>query len=92
MPVYAYVVLAVGWLAWMLPFLLMKRNKAKAQQIDRRALGHFSGVHCVLHRMAAHLLGDIGTNLAIRAFDNPFHPGKCPYLDRGPHSGTTVAA
>jgi protein-S-isoprenylcysteine O-methyltransferase Ste14 len=34
---YAYVLLAVGWLAWMLPFLLMKRNKAKAQQIDRRA-------------------------------------------------------
>jgi protein-S-isoprenylcysteine O-methyltransferase Ste14 len=37
MPIYAYVVLAVGWLAWMMPFLLMKRNKAKAQQIDRRA-------------------------------------------------------
>jgi protein-S-isoprenylcysteine O-methyltransferase Ste14 len=37
MPVYAYVVLAVGWLAWVMPFLLMKRNKAKAQQIDRRA-------------------------------------------------------
>jgi protein-S-isoprenylcysteine O-methyltransferase Ste14 len=37
MPIYAYVVLVVGWLTWMMPFLLMKRNKAKAQQIDRRA-------------------------------------------------------
>jgi protein-S-isoprenylcysteine O-methyltransferase Ste14 len=44
MPIYAHVVLAVGWLAWMTPFLLMKRNKAKAQQIDRRARwGIFTG-------------------------------------------------
>jgi len=37
MPAYAYAVLVVGWLAWMMPFLLMKRNKAKAEKIDRRA-------------------------------------------------------
>ena len=37
MPAYAYVVLVVGWLAWCLPFLLMKRNKAKAEKIDKRA-------------------------------------------------------
>lgn len=37
MPTYAYYVLAIGWVAWMLPFFLMKRNKEKAQQLDRRA-------------------------------------------------------
>src|SRR5580704_5137512 len=57
-----------------------------------RALGHSSGAHCVLHSVAAQLVGDIGTNLAIRALDSPFHPGKRPYVDRGPHAGTTMAA
>jgi len=37
MPAYAFVILIAGWLAWMMPFLLMKRNKEKAQQVDRRA-------------------------------------------------------
>ena len=26
-----------GWILWVLPFFLMKRNKGKAQQMDRRA-------------------------------------------------------
>lgn len=32
-------ILAIGWLAWMVPFILirMKRNKSTPQQIDRRA-------------------------------------------------------
>lgn len=37
MPAYAYGVLAFGCLIWMLPFLLLKRNKEKAQHVDRRA-------------------------------------------------------
>jgi protein-S-isoprenylcysteine O-methyltransferase Ste14 len=37
LPAYSYIVLIVGWLAWMMPFLLMKRNKAKAEKIDKRA-------------------------------------------------------
>jgi protein-S-isoprenylcysteine O-methyltransferase Ste14 len=36
-PVYAYIVLIIGWLIWVMPFLLMKRNKAKAEKIDKRA-------------------------------------------------------
>jgi len=37
MPVYHYVILAAGWLAWMTPFFLIKRRGAKAQRLDRRA-------------------------------------------------------
>jgi protein-S-isoprenylcysteine O-methyltransferase Ste14 len=36
MPLYAYVIVVAGWLVWGAPFLL-KRNKEKAQQLDRRA-------------------------------------------------------
>src|SRR5262249_5485242 len=37
MPAYAYVVLAAGWLIWMMPFLLIRRNTAPAAKLDRRA-------------------------------------------------------
>jgi protein-S-isoprenylcysteine O-methyltransferase Ste14 len=37
MPVYAYFVLAAGWLIWFLPFLLVKRNKQAPAKVDRRA-------------------------------------------------------
>jgi protein-S-isoprenylcysteine O-methyltransferase Ste14 len=37
MPTYAYVILAVGWLVWLLPFFLIKRTGAKAATVDRRA-------------------------------------------------------
>jgi protein-S-isoprenylcysteine O-methyltransferase Ste14 len=37
MPAYNYVILAAGWLAWMMPFFLIKRTGAKAQRLDRRA-------------------------------------------------------
>jgi protein-S-isoprenylcysteine O-methyltransferase Ste14 len=36
-PAYAYAVLAVGWLAWVAPFLLAKRNPEAPAQLDRRA-------------------------------------------------------
>jgi protein-S-isoprenylcysteine O-methyltransferase Ste14 len=37
MPVYAYWVLAIGWLAWMMPFVSAWRKKQQAAQVDRRA-------------------------------------------------------
>ena len=37
MPAYAYAILAAGWLTWMTPFLLAKRNTQPAKEVDRRA-------------------------------------------------------
>ncbi len=37
MPVYAYVILAAGWLIWVTPFFLIKRSGARAEKLDRRA-------------------------------------------------------
>jgi protein-S-isoprenylcysteine O-methyltransferase Ste14 len=37
MPAHAYGVLAVGWLAWMTPFFLIKRGGGRAEKVDRRA-------------------------------------------------------
>jgi protein-S-isoprenylcysteine O-methyltransferase Ste14 len=37
-PVYAYVIIAAGWIIWMAPFLLIKRqNTGTAAALDRRA-------------------------------------------------------
>jgi protein-S-isoprenylcysteine O-methyltransferase Ste14 len=37
MPGFAYGILALGWVFWMLPFLLARKNEQPAQQLDRRA-------------------------------------------------------
>jgi protein-S-isoprenylcysteine O-methyltransferase Ste14 len=37
MPLYAYIVLLVGWLLWVTPFFLIKRGGARANTLDRRA-------------------------------------------------------
>jgi protein-S-isoprenylcysteine O-methyltransferase Ste14 len=37
MPAYAYAILAVGWLVWVLPFFLVNRQKQPAKQLDKRA-------------------------------------------------------
>ena len=37
MQAYAYAILVAGWLFWWMPFLLIKRNRAPAQVVDRRA-------------------------------------------------------
>src|SRR5271157_2772595 len=39
MPVYAYIILAVGWLLWMTPFLLryIKRSTGRPATLDRGA-------------------------------------------------------
>jgi hypothetical protein len=37
MPGYAYAILAAGWLIWMAPFLLAKRNHERPKEVDRRA-------------------------------------------------------
>jgi protein-S-isoprenylcysteine O-methyltransferase Ste14 len=37
MPAYAYVILAAGWLSWVMPFLLLRRNTGPAAKLDRRA-------------------------------------------------------
>src|SRR5712691_11598360 len=41
MPAYAYAILAAGWLIWMTPFLLAKRNTGRntgpAKELDQRA-------------------------------------------------------
>jgi protein-S-isoprenylcysteine O-methyltransferase Ste14 len=37
MPLYAYALLAAGWLAWMARFLIVRRNRGHVQKVDRRA-------------------------------------------------------
>lgn len=37
LPLSVLLVLIFGWLAWVMPFFLIKRNKAKAEKIDKRA-------------------------------------------------------
>jgi protein-S-isoprenylcysteine O-methyltransferase Ste14 len=37
MPAYAYFILAAGWVIWLMPFLLLKRNREPAKEVDRRA-------------------------------------------------------
>ncbi len=37
MPAFAYVILTAGWLIWLTPFLLAKRNTQPARKLDRRA-------------------------------------------------------
>jgi protein-S-isoprenylcysteine O-methyltransferase Ste14 len=37
MPAYAYVLLALGWLTWVIPFFLIQRTAVEAQRLDRRA-------------------------------------------------------
>jgi protein-S-isoprenylcysteine O-methyltransferase Ste14 len=36
-PTFAYGIVAGAWVVWMLPFVLLKRNQPRAQQVDRRA-------------------------------------------------------
>src|SRR5438552_16841271 len=37
MPGYAYVIVLAGWLIWMLPFFLIRRNSEAPVTLDRRA-------------------------------------------------------
>jgi protein-S-isoprenylcysteine O-methyltransferase Ste14 len=37
MPIYAYAILAAGWLFWLTPFLRAKQSEKPAKQLDRRA-------------------------------------------------------
>jgi protein-S-isoprenylcysteine O-methyltransferase Ste14 len=37
MPASAYTLLAAGWVVWLMPFFLVKRNSAKPEKRDRRA-------------------------------------------------------
>ena len=37
MPGYAYAILSAGWLIWMMPFFLIKRNVANPEKLERRA-------------------------------------------------------
>jgi len=37
MPPYAYILLAAGWLAWVIPFFLIQRGRGPAQAVDKRA-------------------------------------------------------
>ena len=37
MPAHAYAILAAGWLIWVTPFILVKRNSGKPEKRDRRA-------------------------------------------------------
>ena len=37
MPASVYIVLAVGWLAWVTPFFLIRRSGESAERLDRRA-------------------------------------------------------
>ncbi|MBV9302208.1 MAG: isoprenylcysteine carboxylmethyltransferase family protein [Acidobacteriaceae bacterium] len=37
MPAYGYVIIAIGFVAWITPFFLMKRPGTRAEKVDRRA-------------------------------------------------------
>lgn len=37
MPVYAYAILAIGWIVWCVPFFLVKRSAQSPQKLDRNA-------------------------------------------------------
>jgi protein-S-isoprenylcysteine O-methyltransferase Ste14 len=37
MPAHVYAILAAGWLIWLAPFFLIKRNSGKPEKLDRRA-------------------------------------------------------
>jgi hypothetical protein len=37
MPLYAYAILAAGWLAWMARFFIVQRSRGHAQKVDPRA-------------------------------------------------------
>jgi protein-S-isoprenylcysteine O-methyltransferase Ste14 len=37
MPLYAYLILAVGWIVWLTPFVVAKRASGPARVLDRRA-------------------------------------------------------
>lgn len=37
MPLYAYFLLAAGWVAWLAPFVLAKRSGGPARKLDKRA-------------------------------------------------------
>ena len=37
MRTYAYIILGVGWVVWVMPFVLAKRSSQPAQKLDRRA-------------------------------------------------------
>ncbi len=37
MPPFAYGIVAAAWIVWMLPFVLLRRGRPRAQQVDRRA-------------------------------------------------------
>lgn len=37
MPAFAYAILGAGWLLWLTPFLLARRNTGPAEKLDRRA-------------------------------------------------------
>src|SRR5437879_8212523 len=37
MPSYAYAILAAGWLFWLTPFFLARRNTERPKELDRRA-------------------------------------------------------
>lgn len=37
MPLYAFVILFVGWFLWVLPFFIVQKQKQPAKQTDRRA-------------------------------------------------------
>jgi protein-S-isoprenylcysteine O-methyltransferase Ste14 len=37
MPAHDYGILAAGWLVWVMPFFLVKRNSARPEKLDRRA-------------------------------------------------------
>ncbi|MGD0296688.1 MAG: isoprenylcysteine carboxylmethyltransferase family protein [Bryobacteraceae bacterium] len=37
MPPFAYGIVALAWIVWMLPFALTRRKQARAQKVDRRA-------------------------------------------------------
>jgi len=41
--IHVYAILAIGWFAWSLPFLLAKRNAEPAKEVDRRARWADSG-------------------------------------------------
>jgi protein-S-isoprenylcysteine O-methyltransferase Ste14 len=65
-PAYAYVAQVVGWLIWITPFLLAKRNPEAPARLDKRARWGI-GLQVVAYALVARpLLGAHAARLAIR--------------------------
>ena len=92
MPIYAYAILAAGWVAWMARFLIVQRNRQHAQQVDRSARwGILLEVIAFALLWQNSFLGQAATVMAFGAFRSILHASHFAFLDCRPGPRTPVA-